>query len=238
MLLRETIKYLWHMTPWTSYFEQHLILRNMLDRHSDLTLDAGCGKWGSAARILIRNGRKVIGVDVEKEIDRKLLRNKNFNYVVANIENLPFKDYCFDQIACIAVLEHVAQDKLAAEELKRILKPGGKLLLITTSSFWRFPYYRFMQPLVPKEEELLNSFGHIRKGYSIGEITSLFKGFKPIQTKYFINKVSALGYDIQHAKSKFIKYVVLRVLAIPLLLNAIAGAKGLGTHIAVKLAKY
>jgi SAM-dependent methyltransferase len=49
----------------------------------------------------------------------------------ADIEDLPFLEHQFDAIICLEVLEHVRQPQKAADELLRVLKPGGILLLTT-----------------------------------------------------------------------------------------------------------
>ena len=68
------------------------------------------------------------------------------SYEFADLRDLPFKDSYFDQIACISTLEHVGLNtemytaerveslqkgdyKIAASELWRVLKPGGRLYL-------------------------------------------------------------------------------------------------------------
>jgi len=45
----------------------------------------------------------------------------------ADITTLPFADQVFDQVICAEVLEHIPDDRLAAKELARVLKPGGTL---------------------------------------------------------------------------------------------------------------
>jgi ubiquinone/menaquinone biosynthesis C-methylase UbiE len=49
--------------------------------------------------------------------------------VAADAESLPFKSGSFDIVYSIAVLEHVRKPWLAAEEITRILKPGGHVVL-------------------------------------------------------------------------------------------------------------
>jgi SAM-dependent methyltransferase len=65
----------------------------------------------------------------------------------ADAYRLPFVDDAFEVVVCAEVLEHTHTPELALRELRRVLKPGGKLLL--TSPF-AFPihyaptdYYRF-----------------------------------------------------------------------------------------------
>jgi SAM-dependent methyltransferase len=48
-----------------------------------------------------------------------------------DIESLPFENNSIDAIICLEVLEHVKNPFKAAEEIKRVLKPGGLLLLTT-----------------------------------------------------------------------------------------------------------
>ena len=47
----------------------------------------------------------------------------------ANLEQLPFRDGSFDVIYCSHVLEHVASDRAAMRELRRVLAPGGWAIL-------------------------------------------------------------------------------------------------------------
>jgi SAM-dependent methyltransferase len=45
--------------------------------------------------------------------------------VVGDVQALPFDDGSFDRILCSHVLEHVADDRRALVELRRVLRPGG-----------------------------------------------------------------------------------------------------------------
>ena len=48
--------------------------------------------------------------------------------VLADAEQLPFRDNSFDAIVTLAVLEHIRRPWLVARELVRVLKPGGTLI--------------------------------------------------------------------------------------------------------------
>ncbi len=54
-----------------------------------------------------------------------------------NIEHLTCTDHQFDLIVCINVLEHVSRDRDAMREFYRVLKPGGRCILITTIGYWK-----------------------------------------------------------------------------------------------------
>src|SRR5262249_2508938 len=59
--------------------------------------------------------------------------------IVGDIQNCPqIPSNCFDVIVCTQVLEHVANPFLAVAELRRILKPGGRLLVTVPAAY---PYH-------------------------------------------------------------------------------------------------
>ena len=57
-------------------------------------------------------------------------------YVVADAENLPFKDSAFTHVVSSEVLEHIPDDKKAVNEVARIIKKGGDFILT-------FPHRKF-----------------------------------------------------------------------------------------------
>ena len=67
--------------------------------------------------------------------------------VACDIECLPFGGGCFDTVLCTQVLEHIPHPWTAAEEIARVLKPAGKLIL-SCPQYWvlhELPhdYFRF-----------------------------------------------------------------------------------------------
>jgi SAM-dependent methyltransferase len=47
----------------------------------------------------------------------------------ADVTCLPFRDASFDVVVCSEVLEHIADNRLAAAELSRVLKPGMHMVV-------------------------------------------------------------------------------------------------------------
>ena len=56
---------------------------------------------------------------------------------LADISNLPFEDNTFDLALAVHVVEHVTNPIEAITELKRVLKPGGRVVLCCTRRTWR-----------------------------------------------------------------------------------------------------
>lgn len=55
-----------------------------------------------------------------------------------DIHDLPFENESFDAVVCISILEHVPYPLKAISELKRVLKPGGKIWVQLP---WLYPYH-------------------------------------------------------------------------------------------------
>jgi len=94
-------------------------------------LDAGCGT-GTNSRWLARQGFKVTGADFS---DFALGQAKGeVDYRHEDLTALTFPDAEFDADFCIGVLMHIPDVEKAFEELARVLKPGGWLVLAESNA--------------------------------------------------------------------------------------------------------
>jgi SAM-dependent methyltransferase len=101
------------------------IERLPLPRHSRI-LDAGCGS-GALLSHLRRFGT-VTGVDLNP-LAVEYARNRRGGEVsTGSIDRLPFGARAFDLVTCLDVLEHVADDRRAFAELRRVTATGGFVL--------------------------------------------------------------------------------------------------------------
>ncbi len=84
-------------------------------------LDAGCGE-GVLVEELRQAGREAIGLDLNYESDA--VRR-------GDVRAIPFPPATFDAVTCLDTLEHLqfADQPVALAEIKRVLRPGGMLLL-------------------------------------------------------------------------------------------------------------
>lgn len=117
-------------------------------KNGDKILDAGCGN-GRLLELL--NGKNIdyIGIDIAEnlvKIAKGIYPQRDF-FVADNL-NLPFPDNNFDEVFSIAVLHTVPSKELREEvlaELKRVLKPQGKLFLTVWNLRVKNKFFLFLQ---------------------------------------------------------------------------------------------
>jgi 2-polyprenyl-3-methyl-5-hydroxy-6-metoxy-1,4-benzoquinol methylase len=98
----------------------------------DRVLDVGCGEGAFAAEIT-RAGAAVLGVDVAEEPLRRA-RERHPALDLRRVEGegaWELEDASFDVVWAGEVIEHVADTAAWLSELRRVLRPGGRLLLST-----------------------------------------------------------------------------------------------------------
>jgi SAM-dependent methyltransferase len=97
-------------------------------------LDAGCGGGRSLVE-LDRVGRvsaiEPSGPSYEKARSRGIGR-----VLQATLEEIPFPDRSFDLITCLDVIEHVRDDVAGLATLRRVVRPGGFLVVTVPAYGW------------------------------------------------------------------------------------------------------
>lgn len=100
-------------------------------------LDAGCGN-GRYSRFLLRHADPdavITSFDLSPRMlarARKRLHSGRVTHAVADLTRLPYPDGLFDAVVLGWVLEHLPDPRPGLRELARVLKSGGKLLLMAT----------------------------------------------------------------------------------------------------------
>jgi SAM-dependent methyltransferase len=127
----------------------HLV--NRIDpRPGERFLDVATGT-GWTARLLSSRGATVTGVDIGAGvIEAAKALAPDIAFQVADAEALPFEDANFDAVTSTFGVMFVAQPQIAARELARVCKKGGRLGLLTwvpEGTVTRF--FQTMQPYMP-----------------------------------------------------------------------------------------
>ena len=100
-----------------------------MDVHDGMTVvDVGCG-YGSYHPLLRRDGARVVGMDRSMGMVREAA--DGCLAMVADAQDLPLPDACADRVGCHHMLYHVPDQAKAMRELRRIAKPGGRVVMAT-----------------------------------------------------------------------------------------------------------
>lgn len=108
-------------------------------------LDVGCGPGFLLAEMADEVGAagKLSGIDTSADMmalaRNRCARRSTIDLQQANALALPFADDCFDVVVSTQVYEYIADIATALGEAARVMRPGGRLLIVATdwqSSVW------------------------------------------------------------------------------------------------------
>ncbi len=109
----------------------NFIKNNLTIKKNHFILDVGTG-FGAYISQLSYQAKLYVGIDIKKENIQKATKITNLDnteLIPMSVENLAFEENSFDGVILIEVIEHVVNDSKAINEIFRILKPGGKLII-------------------------------------------------------------------------------------------------------------
>ena len=105
-------------------------------------LDVGCGT-GNFSIKLAKMGCEVIGIDISEEMlkvakDKAKKEGLNIKFYNMDVYDMKFEDNCFDGVISVTAFEFLKDPDKAIEEMFRVLKPKGYLLIgtINKDSEW------------------------------------------------------------------------------------------------------
>ncbi len=116
-------------------------------------LDIATGTGDLAIMMAGLNPDRVVGLDISSgmlEVGKQKIRKANLSdtieMIVGDSENMPFENNTFDAITVSFGVRNFANLDKGLTEIRRVLKPGGKLVILETSVPTKFPFkqgYRF-----------------------------------------------------------------------------------------------
>jgi ubiquinone/menaquinone biosynthesis C-methylase UbiE len=148
-------------------------------------LDLGCGS-GENSLVLARLGAKVYAMDISEHLlnlaKRRLVVNGNpgdVNLIEASVYDIPLPDESIDVVFGMAILHHL-ELPLAAREVKRVLREGGRAIFrepVRNSKF-----IRFARSLIPYRSPDTSSF---ERPLTDQELAQFADGFSSYNCKAF-----------------------------------------------------
>ncbi|HRO70478.1 MAG TPA: class I SAM-dependent methyltransferase [Chitinophagaceae bacterium] len=96
-------------------------------------LDIACGE-GYGSNLIAREAEKVVGVDVDDktiQLAKEKYNAKNLEFLRGEAENIPCAAQAFDVVVSFETIEHTEKQEQMLREIKRVLKPGGLLIMST-----------------------------------------------------------------------------------------------------------
>ncbi len=157
----------WHETRWTEdgarntkpLFERFW---RFAETSSGTGVDIGGGRsinreWNPSARIWSVDPESSWALDPLPKFMGKMYRcwDEDFPFIQGVGELLPLRTQAFDFVIIQGVLDHVAEPDLVIDEARRVLKPGGKIWLMVTTTD--------LEPEVPLVSTLRRRLGRARR---------------------------------------------------------------------------
>ena len=127
---------------------------SLVDLRNKSVLDFGCGN-GAQTVEFIGSGCRITAVDIDQrdlDVLKDYLQSNNLNSIVPvryGGSTLPLDSGSFDLIVSYEVIEHVQNESQTLDELYKVLKPGGEMVISVPNKGWIFETHGANLPLLP-----------------------------------------------------------------------------------------
>ena len=168
----------------------------------DRVLDAACGT-GDLAIIAAKAGGVVTGLDFsERMLERARRKAPELEWVRGDLLALPFEDESFDSATVGFGVRNVADLAAGIEELRRVLRPGGRLAILEITqprgplrifySLWFDRIVPLLGKILPGGEAYTYLPASVRRFPGPDDLAAQLTGFRDVQYRLFAGGIVAL----------------------------------------------
>ncbi|MDP1850301.1 MAG: class I SAM-dependent methyltransferase [Solirubrobacteraceae bacterium] len=97
-------------------------------------LDAACGEGYGSAMLAAAGASTVVGIDIDAATVAHARATHGVDVRQGDVSRLPFDDVTFGLVVSFETIEHVAEPERALDEFRRVLAPGGLLVVSTPNA--------------------------------------------------------------------------------------------------------
>ena len=113
------------------------LFRDRMPQSPLTVLDVGCG-MGIQSILWAEEGHKVVAMDIDKDLlatghENSTRRGLDVEWKQGSADNIPLPDQSIDVCLCVELLEHIPAWEETLDQIERVVRPGGLLLLTTTN---------------------------------------------------------------------------------------------------------
>ena len=172
----------------------------VLELRPAYVLDVACGT-GDQLRLLTENGINAVGVDMSEAMIRICRKaNPASDCLLQDASSMAFQGHCFDLVMISFALHETGWESAEKilEEIHRVLKPSGHLLVVDYTNFRKTPFYvrqtiRMIEFMAGKRH-----FGNFRKYHHKGGLNTLInkEQFFTVATTHRASRSIALNLFI------------------------------------------
>lgn len=132
---------------------------NYIESNHLKIVDVGSGEGITLERLIKEfPGREIVGVDYSEE-NIAICNKYNLPVLHSDVYDLPFESNSIDVCIFLEVIEHLDKPEMALGEIKRILRVGGRTIIIFPNDF----NFKIARILTGKLREAFYDAGHIRQ---------------------------------------------------------------------------
>ncbi len=182
------------------YTEQILPLAEAWLAGFDRVLDVGTGDGQLARRIQQAHRAHVVGVDgARNQVSEARRRGAEVGYVQAGALDLPFAVGSFDAVVACLVFEHIDDLDGAVAEVARVLRPGGRFLLMLNHPLLQTPGSGWIDDQILDPPEQYWRIGpYLSEGSTVEQVESgVFIRFVHRPLSRYLNTMVACGLDLE-----------------------------------------